>query len=132
MEEKEPISFMEDLLKRRVPQFIGVYVVASWTILQIVDWIVNRYILSPYLTDLSLGIIIAFIPTVLIMAYFHGKPGKDKWTRVEKIGIPINLATGITILAIIFYPKDLGASTETIIIENEDFCIYKPLISKYC
>ena len=112
---------MEDLLKRRVPQFVGVYVVASWTILQIIDWVVNRYILSPYLTDLSLGIIIAFIPTVLIMAYFHGKPGKDKWTRVEKIGIPINLVAGIAILAIVFYPKDLGAATKTIVVESACF-----------
>ena len=55
--------------------------------IQFMDWIVNRYILSPHLVDLSLGIIISFVPTILIMAYFHGKPGKDKWTNIEKIGI---------------------------------------------
>ena len=123
-------TLIEDLLKRRVPQFIGVYVVASWTILQIVDWIVNRYILSPYLVDLSLGVIIALVPTVLIMAYFHGKPGKDKWSNIEKIGIPVNLVGAIAILAIVFYPKDLGAATKTIVVENEEGKREKRIVPK--
>ena len=31
------------------------------------------------------------MPSVVILAYFHGAPGKDEWTKIEKIGVPVNI-----------------------------------------
>ena len=31
------------------------------------------------------------MPSVIILAYFDGAPGKDQWTKIEKIGIPVNM-----------------------------------------
>ena len=70
------------------------------------------------------------IPSVIILAYFHGSPGKDKWGRIEKIGIPCNVLLSIIILFVVFYPKDLGAATKTIIIETDDGKRMKRIIPK--
>jgi len=114
------VSFLKNLLDRRVPQIIGVYFGGSWGVLQFVEWLVNRYMLSPYLTDFSLVILVSLIPTVLVVAYLHGKPGRDKWTKVEKIGIPVNLLLTVVLLILIFYGKDLGAATKTVTVADEE------------
>ena len=113
-------TLFQDLMTRRVPHILGIYLAASWAVLQFIDWVVNRYILSPHLVDFTLTSIVSFIPSILILAYFHGKPGKDDWTKIEKIGIPINVIISFLILIIFFSPKELGAATETVIIENEN------------
>ncbi|MGD8700175.1 MAG: tetratricopeptide repeat protein, partial [Gemmatimonadales bacterium] len=59
------------------------------------------------------------IPTVIILAYFHGAPGRDRWTRVEKIGIPANIAVAGLLLTAAFAGKNLGAATESIVLEDE-------------
>jgi len=76
--------------------------------------------LSPHLINFSLVTLLSLIPTVLIISYFHGKPGRDKWTKTEKIFIPANLIISIVVLFVMFYGKDLGATTKTITLENEE------------
>ncbi len=93
-------SLFKDLLSRRVPHILGGYLAASWIILEFMDWLVRRYPISPHLVEFCLLALAAMIPTVFLLAYFHGKPGPDQWTRVEKIGIPSNLI--LTALLMIF------------------------------
>ena len=90
---KEPkkMSIWSDLLARRVPHIVGIYLGISWGIIQFVDWIVKSTQMSPHFALLSFVILAAMIPTVLLLAYYHGKPGYDTWTIKEKIGIPTNL-----------------------------------------
>jgi hypothetical protein len=45
---------------------------------------------------------------VIILAYFHGAPGKDEWTKMEKIGIPVN----ILFIAVVLVIFDLTDNTE--------------------
>ena len=58
------------------------------------------------------------IPSILILSYFHGAPGKDKWNRIERIGIPLNIVISLIVMAVTFYPKDLGAITKTVSYEH--------------
>ena len=85
------ISFITDLLNRRVPQFVGIYLAASWGIIQFITWTVDRYLISPYIVDLCFAISVSMLPSILVLSYFHGTPGKDQWTKVEKIVIPVNI-----------------------------------------
>jgi hypothetical protein len=55
------------------------------------DWVINRYGLAEYYTTMALFGVIAILPSVIILSYFHGAPGKDQWNRIEKIGIPVNM-----------------------------------------
>jgi tetratricopeptide (TPR) repeat protein len=59
------------------------------------------------------------IPTVALLAYFHGRPGK-KWPRFEKIGIPTNMFASVLLLVFIFHNKDLGAATASVTLVNEE------------
>ncbi len=108
-----------ELLRRRVPQILGVYLAVGWGVLEFTDWLVNRYVLSPHLTDFSLVAWGLMIPSVLLLAWFHGAPGRDQWTRVEKFGVPANLAIGATLLVVMFGGRDLGAATESVTLEDE-------------
>ena len=114
-----PRTLFQDLMNRRVPHILGIYFAVGWGILQFIDWSVNRYILSPHLVDFTLTSILSLIPSILILAYFHGSPGKDGWNNIEKIGIPVNVLVSLIILVMFFSAEDLGAATETVFIENE-------------
>jgi len=112
-------NFFSDLLRRRVPHILGVYLAAGWGMLEFTDWLVNRYYLSPHLIDLGLAAWALMIPTVLILAYFHGAPGRDRWTRVEKVGIPVNVLAAGGLLLASFAGKELGAVTQSVTLQNE-------------
>ena len=83
--------FIKDLIYRRIPHIIGSYLIAGTSLILFVDWLVNRYTLPEYYTTLCLFGVIAIMPSVFILAYFHGAPGKDQWTKIERIGVPVNL-----------------------------------------
>ncbi len=123
-------GLLKNLFNRRVPQIVGVYLAVGWGVLEFTDWLVNRYILSPHLTDLGLVVWAAMIPTVLMLAYFHGAPGADRWTRFEKIGIPINLALAAVLVVVMFGGKDLGAATTAVAVETEEGDTIKRVVPK--
>ena len=83
--------FIKELLNRRIPQIIGSYIIAATSLVLFIDWLVARYDFPQYYVTLALFGIISILPSVIILAYFHGTPGKDEWTRMEKIGIPVNI-----------------------------------------
>lgn len=92
-------QIVDDLLKRRVPQILGVYLAVGWGTLEFTDWLIGRYGLAPRIADVSLAVWVLMIPTVGLLAYFHGERGVQRWTRAEQIGIPTNLLvlTGVLI-----------------------------------
>ena len=99
--------FFKDLWQRRVPQILGIYLGTCWAIIEFVSGLlVDRYLLSPYLIDFTLIILISLIPSVLMLAYFHGKPGRDRWTNFERIGVPVNILLSIILLIILFNGKN--------------------------
>lgn len=118
------------LLDRRVPQLIGFYVAASWGVIQFVEWIVERYGLSPYLPDFSLVILFSLLPSVAVVSYYHGAPGRDQWTRIEKVSIPLNIIFTAILMYMLFAGKDLGAATKTLIVQNEDGQAEQHVIAK--
>ena len=123
-------SIFSDLFKRRVPHILFLYIAGCWTVVQIVEWIISRYLVSPHLVDLCLVSMVSFIPSICLIAYFHGTPGRDNWQPVEKIGIPLNIVVSIIMVFIVFSPKDLGAVTESIIIEDENGNLVQKVIPK--
>ncbi len=110
---------MKDLIHRRVPQILGLYLGGSWALIQYVDWIVNRYLLSPYLTDIAQVILISLIPAVVLLAYFHGAPDRQGWSTVEKIGIPLNVILSGALIFFLFSGKELGATSKTVVVQDE-------------
>ena len=84
-------TYIKTLMERRVPHIIGSYIVAGTSLVLFLDWLRVRYEYPEYYISLALFGIISIMPSVIILAYFHGAPGKDEWTKIERIGVPINI-----------------------------------------
>ena len=115
-----PASPLRDLMNRRVPQIFGVYVMAGFVITAFLGWLVDRYPLSPNLPNFALVLMAAMIPTVLLLAYLHGRPGRRPWKRVEAIGIPVNAVAAVAVLAFMFQGHELGAATKKVTFTDEE------------
>lgn len=85
----------------------------------ICSFLVDRFAFPEYLVTLSVVILAAFIPSVIILAWFHGKTDPDQWTRVEKVAIPINVMIILIILVLFIRGKDLNALTTPISYKDE-------------
>ncbi|MEO0461364.1 MAG: hypothetical protein AAF219_11020, partial [Myxococcota bacterium] len=67
---------IKELLHRRVPQFVGAYLVAGWGLVQFVQFLESRYTLGTQWVDLvGLGWLLA-LPAVVSLAWHHGAPGR--------------------------------------------------------
>jgi len=119
-EAKDRVTIFSDLLDRRVPQILGLYLGASWGILQFLQYIVERYSLSPHLEDVSLVVLFSLVPSVTVVVYYHGKGEWDRWSKVEVLGIPTNLLiTGFLLFAVL-QNKSFANVTTKVVVQDED------------
>lgn len=115
----QEVTFFKNLLNRRVPYIIGIYLGISWGIIQFVDWIVSRYLLSPHFVDLAVVTLITLVPSITLLAYFHGMPGRNRWMAAEKITIPVNVLFLILLVLFIFNGKDFGRMSQKVKLKDE-------------
>lgn len=113
-------SLLDRLKERRVPQFVGLYLGVAWGIIQFVDWLVKRYLFSNQLVEIVLVGFVALAPSVILLAYTHGAPGRDRWGMLEKISLPLNILIAVGLLVMIFQGEELGATTETVTVTDEE------------
>lgn len=112
-------DFITELRDRRILPAVGVYVAGVWVAIEILDRMVDRYMLSPYVSDIVFWGLYSLIPAVMLIAWTHGKPGKDKTTRLEKVGVPINLIATLGLLITVFGDKDFDLAATQITVNNE-------------
>ena len=98
-------SLIKNLLDRRIPQILGSYLVAGTSLILFIEYLVEKYQFPSYYPTLALFALIGILPSVIILSYFHGAPGKDEWTKVERIGIPINV---LFITGVLFFGDSLN------------------------
>ena len=91
-------GFFKTLMERRIPQIAAVYLGAVWSIFQFVRWLINRFVLSPYLEDAFMLTALLMAPTVLVLAYIHGGKGRQGWSRAERVFIPCNVVLALVVL----------------------------------
>jgi tetratricopeptide (TPR) repeat protein len=113
------MNLFREIRKRRVLPAVGVYAGGCWVVVEILDRLVDRYFLSPYLTDIVFWGLYSLLPAVFLLAWTHGRPGKDRITRAEQIGVPLNVIASIGLLFMVFGGKDLGATAELVTVANE-------------
>jgi hypothetical protein len=99
-------------------QILAAYLVAAWTFLQFVDWLLNRYNLSPNWVDLMLWTFIGIIPSLLIYLYHRERINNGIVKLREKILIPFNIILLGVVLFFAFGNTDLGATTKNVTFEN--------------
>ena len=89
------MSFFATLKERRLPQFVAAYAATGWVALQIVDQLVDRAMLPDQAYPTVLAIVIIGAPAAIILSWFHGAPGGQKFRPVE-----ISLLAVLGVLAI--------------------------------
>jgi len=102
---QQRIPFFKDLWQRRVIQITGIYLIMSYLVKLGIGFMVKEYMLSPHLTNLIWYILLSLVPSIILVAYFHGRKGVSKWTRIELIGLPINIIAAVLVLFLIFQEK---------------------------
>jgi tetratricopeptide (TPR) repeat protein len=110
---------MRQLLHRRVPHIVGAYLATSWILLEFTDWAVDQYALSPNLTNFVVTGLLLLLPAVAILAWRHGAPGEDKWTRTDAAVIGLNMVAAGGILMTVFSGQELGAATTVRLLEDD-------------
>jgi len=111
-------------------QFFAAYLVAAWTLLQFIDWTLNRYSISPYWVDLMLWIFIGIIPSLIIYLYNQERINNRILKLREKIIFPLNILLIMVVTYFGFGNSDLGATTKEISFTNDDGELTTQLITK--
>ncbi|MEZ4994318.1 MAG: tetratricopeptide repeat protein [Saprospiraceae bacterium] len=118
-EPKQP-SLLQELWDRRFFQYVGTYLGLSFGLLQFMDFLVNRYQLNSSLVDKLFIFLLAMLPAVIVIAYNHGRPGRDRWRSFEKILLPGSLVIGLMLAVLLFNDSAAQAATEKISISTID------------
>lgn len=119
-DEVERVPFFKDIWRRRVIQIASLYVILAFLVRLGIAFLVKEYLLSPHLTNLVWFILLSLLPSIMLVSYYHGKRETSRWTKVELVGLPLNILAAFFVLFFVFKGKDLGAITTKITIENED------------
>lgn len=98
----------------KVSQFFAGYLVAAWTFLQFLDWILKRYNISPNWVDMMLWLFVGIIPSLLIYLYNKERINSLILKRSEKIIFPLNAVLLAAVLFFAFGNNDLGATTQSV------------------
>jgi hypothetical protein len=123
-------SLIDDLLERRLPQYLAVYLGGAWVLVEFFAFLEDRFLLSPHWTNLVLLTVLLLLPSVALFVYFHGRKGPDRWHRVERVAIPVNVLIVLVVLFASFADKDLGAMTATVTVETEDGTEVERVVAK--
>ena len=126
------VSWARYLIERRVPHILAIYAGVSWGLVEFTAFAADEFLLSPHWTRMVLVTLLVMLPSVVMLAWFHGKPGKDRdsLARTEKMGIPANLVLCVAVLWGLFGGKDLGSATNTLIVETEDGVTVERVVPK--
>jgi class 3 adenylate cyclase len=96
------------------------YLVAAWTVLQFVDWLLMRYQISPYWTDILLWTFVGIIPSLLIYLVHQDRFHELRLLRREKIIIPLNILFVLGGLGVAYGGAELGSITRSISFTDVD------------
>ncbi|MEM9680707.1 MAG: hypothetical protein AAF901_10325 [Bacteroidota bacterium] len=100
-------------------QFLAAYLVAAWTFLQFLEWVLKRYGISPNWVEVFLWIFVGIIPSLLIYLYHQERLNKRILKLREKIIFPLNVILLIVVMYFGFGNTDLGATTKEISYTND-------------
>lgn len=123
-------SIFTEIIIRKIPQIIGMYIASVWLAVEISDWMSGRFDLPEQLSTYVFVGMLSFLPTVILLAWGHGKPGKDQWSLTEKVWIPINVVLSSLTLMYIYNPTITSMSihdTKIVMGDGQVINIQEPL-----
>ena len=114
----ENTGFFAKMVERRIPQFLGIFLAGSWTVLEFTQWAVGRYSLSPNWEEVLVVALLLCLPLILVLTWHHGAPGKQQWSIFEKVFLPLYILAIPAVLYHLYQDEDLGKTIETVMVED--------------
>ncbi len=74
-------DFFGELMRRRVPQIVGLYLAAGWGLLEFTDWATSRFGLLEFWEDAVVASWALLLPVVASLAWRWGAPGTSPLPR---------------------------------------------------
>ncbi len=104
-------NLFKEILIRKIPQIIGMYIASVWLAVEITDWMSSRFDLPSLFSSYVFVGMISLLPTIIVITWGHGRKGKDEWSAFEKVIIPTNLIAAV--FAVIYFVKPIEAPVAT-------------------
>jgi TolB-like protein len=77
-------NMIRELLHRRVPQIVGVYLAAGWALLEFMNWAVGRFELPAAMSDFVVAAVLIFLPVIAGTAWKYGAPRGERAPRTRR------------------------------------------------
>lgn len=78
------MEFFRELNRRRFVQYLTVYAASGWIVLEVVDQLAGNGVIPQLTYRLALTILLAGLPAVAIVAWYHGAAGDQRAPLREK------------------------------------------------
>ncbi|MEL7025136.1 MAG: tetratricopeptide repeat protein [Pseudomonadota bacterium] len=109
-------GFFAELLNRRVPQILGLYIGGVWLCIEIGQWLAEEFAVPARLPAYLFVFLVLLVPSIALIAWVHGAPGKDRVTPLERIFVPLNVLVALTALLVV-PPKVAGEADSAVVAE---------------
>ena len=88
---------LQELLVRRVPQTLFVYLGVCWALIEVSAFVEDRFELGRWLVDGVMLVLLCGLLSAMVLAWNHGKRGPDPWKRSELLfhGLVAVLVVGL-------------------------------------
>ncbi|MDW3652794.1 MAG: adenylate/guanylate cyclase domain-containing protein [Bacteroidia bacterium] len=117
---EEEGSLFQQLWKKRIPQILAVYILLAWLGVQLFDWALHQFGISPHWAQIFFISILGLIPSLLVYLNNQERVSKGQLKLGEKILFPSNLILVGAVLFFIFRTTDLGATSKDITFTDLD------------
>lgn len=90
---------LQELLVRRVPQTLFVYLGVCWALIEVSAFVEERYALGRWLADSVMLVLVCGLMSAIVLAWNHGRRGPDPWKRSELLfhGLVAVLAVALVV-----------------------------------
>lgn len=113
-------SFFQSLWAKRIPQILVTYLLMAWIVLQLFDWALQQFGISPHWAQIFFITVLGIIPSLLVYLNNRERIQKGQLRLGEKILFPSNLALLGMALFFMFRTADLGATSMDVTFTNAD------------
>lgn len=113
-------NFFQRIWQKKIPQILVSYILIAWLGLQLFDWALLQFGISPHWAKVFFVAVIGIIPSLLVYLNNRERIHSRHLKLKEKILFPTNIVAVFGLLFIMFKSSDLGAISTNITFLNAE------------